>query len=127
MWLTSRGFQTMPTDSVLKARLLLSSLLMRPAETYDRLYLQLTDRWHIRAGARRTCRHPTEEWARMLGRLSSALNSDLESFIAERGRIDICDQVVSATEEKLKNGPFRQSYNGDRRLADLCYAACRAL
>jgi predicted O-methyltransferase YrrM len=117
----------MPTDSVHKARLLLSSLLKRPAETYDRLYLQLTDRWHIRSSSNGTPKYQTEGWGEMLSALSTVLEQDLTKFIEEPGRAEISRQVIAATNEKLTDGPFRVSYNGDRRLADLCYAVCRAL
>jgi predicted O-methyltransferase YrrM len=117
----------MPTDTVYTARLLLRSLLQRPAETYDRLYLQLTDRWHIRSSAKRIPKYRTTEWDDVLLTMSTILGQDLGGFLEERERTEIFTQVVTATKEQLQDGPFRAAYNGDRRLADLCYAVCRAV
>ncbi len=117
----------MPTDAVYKARLLLSSFLKRPAETYDRLCLQLTDRWHIRSNASRAPQYLTEELSDVLSNMSILFSQDLEEFLKEPERVEISEQIVTATKAKLQNGPFRTTYNGDRRLADLCYAVCRAL
>ncbi len=117
----------MRTESVHKARLLFKALLTRPAETYDRLYLQLTDRLHIRPNLERSSPYSTQEWTDVVANLSSALGEDLHAFISERARIEIFEEVVSTKRNKIEHGPFRASYNGDRRLADLCYAVCRAL
>jgi hypothetical protein len=117
----------MPTDAVYTAKLLLRSLFKRPAETYDRLYLQLTDRWHIRSSAKRIPKYRTTEWDNVLSTMSTILGQDLEVFLGEPERVEIFTQVITATKQKLQDGPFRAAYNGDRRLADLCYAVCRAL
>jgi len=117
----------MPINAAYKVKLLLSSLLKRPTETYDRLHLQLTDRWRTRPDGSQTSQYTTREWGQVLSDLSSVLGQGLDRFMAEPAHESIVTQVLATMKEKVRDAPFRVTYNGDRRLADLCYSTCRAL
>ena len=117
----------MAIGSLKKANLLISLLKDRPIEVYDRLHMQVRDFWQFYRTPKSVPVNQKCSWPDILAGVSATVGDRLQEFVAEPALHQIQDQVRRRMKEMLSDPPFTLTFNGDRRLAELCYLACRAM
>jgi predicted O-methyltransferase YrrM len=110
-----------------KTNVLLSLLKDRPLEVFDRLSMQASDLWRTHRTPKEVSIDRRRSWMQILHELSATIGEQFEEYRNESHLRRIQDQVRHRIEEKLSDPPFTLRFNGDRRLAELCYLACRAM
>ncbi|MBI4641065.1 MAG: class I SAM-dependent methyltransferase [Candidatus Tectomicrobia bacterium] len=107
-----------------KAAMLLSLLLGRPLEFYDRVLMILAVRLkRLRA---RPVVYETREWQEVIRGMEKSLSKKLGTFLDEPSLAEITEEVRWRRQKNLSQAPFSLTNNADFNLARLCYIVCRA-
>jgi len=105
---------------------LLSLLLKRPLEFYDRVLTILdvhSERLWVRPGI-----YEPLEWQEVITRIEKHINGKkVRAFLNEPACVSIEEEVHRRVEKIRPQAPFSLTHNADFTLARLCYAVCRAI
>lgn len=103
---------------------LLSRFPKNPFGVYDEIKVRLELRRE-----QQNLRQPSyapAEFEDVISNLGNCLQKNLHDFLTEKALVEIEKQVSDNIQKISPEAPFPVIHNGDRQLAQLCYALCRA-